>query len=247
MTKTGVIAKLCRNRSNPWGEELFHVKQLTLFSLSLRGAQRRGNPGIFKFIGYITVCMLSFKCALALEGTQKYENYLNGLQTLSGDFIQKNSKGQQASGTIQIFRPPGHMGKLRLTYNPPSPLLIVCDGKWLITYDKQADETNYTSLDKTPVAFILRPHVQFRGDVEITNVVPKGSNTTEVSLIRKEDPDAGYITLVFGNDPVSLKEWSVVDAQGITTRVSLSNVKLNVNLPRGLFTIKSPNLFQQIF
>jgi outer membrane lipoprotein-sorting protein len=183
----------------------------------------------------------SLKSAMALEETQKYEDFLNELKTLAGEFTQSNSKGQNVTGTILISRP----GKMRLDYN--SPLIIVSDGNWLITYDKQADDVNYTRLRDTPAAFILRPNVRFSGDVEVTNVVPKGENTTEISLIRKEEPDAGYITLVFQDDPVALKEWTVVDNQGVTTRVVLSNVKTNVRFPPGLFNIKSPNLFQRIF
>lgn len=181
--------------------------------------------------------------AMATEGTEKYEAYLNGLKTLAGDFTQINSRGQTAQGKIQISRP----GKMRLAYSPPSSLLIVADGKWLITKDKQADEINYVSLENTPAAFILRPHVRFSGDVAITSIVPKDDNTTEISLVRRDDPDAGYITLVFQDNPVELKEWSVVDAQGVTTRVVLSNIQSNIQLPAGLFHIESPNLLQQIF
>jgi outer membrane lipoprotein-sorting protein len=191
--------------------------------------------------GLITLA-LCLKSAIAVEETQKYENYLNSVKTLSGQFTQVNSKGQKATGLIQISRP----GKMRLTYNPPSPLLIVADGKWLITKDREADEVNYSSLDKTPAAFILRPHIRFSGDVEVTNIVPKGE-TTEISLIRKEEPDAGYITLVFNDNPIALREWSVIDPQGIETRVLLSQLQENVNLPAGLFKIDSPNLLQQIF
>lgn len=198
----------------------------------------------FKTLTYAFIVLgFSLQTANAFVETQKYENYLNRLTTLEGNFTQVSSNGQQASGTIQISRP----GRMRLNYNPPSPLLIVSDGKWLITYDKQAGESNYTSLDKTPAAFILRSHVRFRGDVEVTNVVPKGENTTEISLIRKDDPDAGYITLVFQDNPLAFKEWSVIDGQGVTTRVTLSNIRTNMPLPPELFAIESPNLFQQIF
>lgn len=196
-----------------------------------------------KVIYTLVALSFSLRGAIAMEGTEKYENYLNGLKTLAGDFTQINSQGKTAQGKIQISRP----GKMRLSYNPPSTLLIVADGKWLITKDIQADEVNYVSLENTPAAFILRPQVHFSGDVAITNIIPKDNDTTEISLIRREDPDAGYITLVFKDNPVSLKEWSVVDAQGITTRVVLSNIQSNVQLPAGLFHIESPNLFQQIF
>jgi outer membrane lipoprotein-sorting protein len=196
-----------------------------------------------KVIYMLITFSLSLKGAIATEDTAKYENYLNGLKTLSGDFTQINSRGQRAEGKIQISRP----GKMRLAYNPPSNLLIVADGKWLVTNDRQADELNYVSLENTPAAFILRPHIRFSGDVGITSIVPKDNNTTEISLVRRDDPDAGYITLIFEDDPVSLKAWSVIDAQGIETRVVLSNIQSNIQLPMGLFKIESPNLIQQIF
>jgi len=192
----------------------------------------------------IMLCILGFssKDIQAAPETQKYENYLNSLKTLSGEFIQVNSKGQKASGTIQISRP----GKMRLDYNPPSSLLIVSDGKWLITYDKEAQETSYVSLENTPASFILRPHIRFSGDVAVIGIVPKGEET-EISLVRKDEPDTGYLSLVFKEHPVSLKEWSVVDAQGVETRVGLSNIQTNIKLPPELFMIESPNLIQQIF
>lgn len=196
-----------------------------------------------KFLFTLITLSFCLMGASAMERTQKYENYLNSMHTLSGNFTQSNSQGQTSTGTIQISRP----GKMRLTYNPPSSLLIVADGKWLITYDRQADDVNYVSLENTPAAFILRPQVRFSGDVAITSIVPKEDNTTEISLIRRKEPEAGYITLVFEDDPISLKEWSVVDAQGITTRVVLSNVQTNIPLPPELFHIQSPNLIQQIF
>lgn len=181
--------------------------------------------------------------AFAMDVPPKFENYLNGLKTLSGHFTQTNGYGRSTTGVIQISRP----GKMRLTYDPPCPLLIVADGKWLITKDREADQVDYVSLENTPAAFILRSEVRFSGhDVEVTNLVVK-EDTTEISLIRTEDPDAGYITLVFQDNPVALKEWSIIDAQGIETRVVLSDIKTNIPLRSELFDIERPNLIQQIF
>jgi outer membrane lipoprotein-sorting protein len=181
--------------------------------------------------------------AMGGMGTEKYEKYLNGIKILAGDFTQRDSRGQTAQGKIQISRP----GKMRLSYNPPARLLIVANGQWLITKDLQADEVNYVSLENTPAAFILRPHIRFSGDIGITSIIPKNNNTTEISLIRRQEPEAGYITLVFEDNPVSLKEWKILDAQGVETCVVLSNVQTNIQLPPGLFHIESPNIFQQIF
>lgn len=185
---------------------------------------------------------LSLSSAMGFKETQRYENYFNQLKTLSGEFTQRNSHGHTATGTIQISRP----GKMRLTYNPPSSLLIIADGKWLITNDREADQVDYVSLDKTPAALILRRHVQFSGDTEVVSLVPR-DGTTEISLVQKDEPEAGSITLVFQDKPLALKEWSIKDAQGIETRVVLSKVKSNIPLPANLFTFESPNLIQQIF
>ena len=190
----------------------------------------------------LVLFVFSQTAAMAVQGTQAFENYLNNVKTLSGQFTQVNARGKSVTGTIQISRP----GKMRLTYNPPSPLVIVADGKWLINYDRDADEVTYLTLEKTPAAFILRSNIRFSGDVAVTSVVPKGDQTA-ITLVKKEDPDEGYITLVFDNNPIALSEWSVVDGQGVETRVILSNMKSNVQLPAGLFNIKSPNLIQQIF
>lgn len=195
-----------------------------------------------KIIYSLFVLTLSLTGAMAVEGTEKYESYLNEIKTLSGTFNQINSRGQTAQGEIQISRP----GKMRLSYAPPSNLLIVANGKWLVTKDPLADEVNYVSLENTPAAFILRPQVRFNGDVAVTNIVPKDDGTTEISLIRTEDPEAGYITLIFEDNPISLKGWRITDAQG-ETRVMLSNMRSNIQLPAGIFQIESPNLIQRIF
>jgi outer membrane lipoprotein-sorting protein len=205
-------------------------------------AIQKHRPFRLFLISFFIALSFSLKSANALEGTQHYENYLNELKTLTGEFTQINNNGQTLTGKIDISRP----GKMRLTYNPPSSLLIVADGKWLITADTAADQVDYVSLDKTPAAFILSPNINFQRDVVVTNIVPKGE-MTEVSLVRKEEPEAAQITLVFQEDPIALKEWSVTDAQGVETRVVLSGIQHNISLDPRLFMIKSPNLIQQIF
>jgi outer membrane lipoprotein-sorting protein len=172
-----------------------------------------------------------------------FEKYLNDMGTLKGDFRQDSTNGRSHTGKLHLSRP----GKMRLNYNPPSPLLIVADGKWLITYDKELDETNYVSLNNTPAEFILRPNVKFSGDIQVISVVPQANDTTAITLVKSEKPDEGQITLVFANNPVSLKEWTVTDSQGSETHVILSNLSLNVPVSDSLFQFDDPNLVEQVF
>jgi len=174
---------------------------------------------------------------------RKYESYLNGLKTLSGTFTQNAPGGTPLTGDIQIWRP----GRMRLDYHAPAKLLIVADGTWVMTYDKDLEERNYVSLDNTPAAFILKDNIAFNDkSVGLTSVV-EGDNQTEISLIRKEDPDSGALTLVFQETPLALKEWSVIDPQGLETRVTLQGIKENISLKPGLFIFRTPNVAEQVF
>ena len=193
---------------------------------------------------FSTLLLLSSFSLSAQEGHDysRYENYLNGLTTFQGNFSHV-SNGKQASGTLRMSRP----WKMRLDYNPPQQLIVVTNEKWLLTYDKDLDESNYVSVSSTPAEFILRPHIQFSGDVEVTNIIRRKDDTTEITLVKRDEHDAGHITLVFQENPLALKDWTIVDAQGSQTRVSLENVKTGVVFPDSLFKFPKPNVVQQIF
>lgn len=172
-----------------------------------------------------------------------YETYLNNMKTLTGDFKQTASNGTIHSGKLHLSRP----GKMRLNYNPPSPLLVVADGEWLITYDKELDETNYVSLENTPAEFILRPHIEFGDDVKVLSVVPQNEDTLAITLAKADNMEEGQITLVFDTNPVSLREWTVIDGQGAQTQVVLSNLQLNTAVSDSLFKFNKPNLAEKLF
>ena len=50
---------------------------------------------------------------------------LNELATVKGEFTQINPDGSTSEGTFFISKP----GKMRFEYKPPTPTLIVADGK----------------------------------------------------------------------------------------------------------------------
>ena len=171
-----------------------------------------------------------------------YENYLNNLKTFEGHFSH-TSNGKTATGLLRMSRP----WKMRLDYDAPQKLLVVTNKDWLLTYDKDLEESNYVSLSSTPAEFILRPSIKFTGDVEVTNIIRKEDDTTEITLVKRDEHDAGHITLTFKENPLSLKEWTIVDPQGSATTVLLDNVKTDVTFPERLFKFPKPSLTQQIF
>lgn len=164
------------------------------------------------------------------------EAYLNSITTLSARFIQVSPSGVAAEGTAYLQRP----GFMRLDYDPPNHIQLLADGRFLIYYDKQLDQTSYIGLNDTPAGILVRPQVRLEGgDVTVTGVA-RGPGMVAVSLIQATDPGAGEITLVFQERPFELKQWRVRDPQGQVTTVSLFGAQTGIRLDPNLFHFVDP-------
>lgn len=165
------------------------------------------------------------------------EDYLNAITTLKARFLQIAGNGAQAEGTAYLSRP----GKMRLQYDPPSPMLVVADGTFLIVHDQELGEPSYIPLDSTPAGVLVRDNVKLVGkDVTVTRVV-RLPGVLNVSLVEADEPDAGELTLVFSESPFALRQWRVVDAQGTVTTVSLYEAQTGLKLDPKLFEFKNPH------
>jgi outer membrane lipoprotein-sorting protein len=167
----------------------------------------------------------------------RVETYLNGIRTLSARFMQVSDSGGTAEGKLYLSRP----GKLRLEYDPPVPILMVANGGFLIHYDKQLKSVTHLPIDSTPAGLLVRDHVALSGDVTVS-AVERGPGSLRVSLLQTKDPNAGRITLVFGERPFALSNWQVVDAQGNVTRVALIDPRVGVPLDSSLFRFTDPSM-----
>jgi outer membrane lipoprotein-sorting protein len=126
---------------------------------------------------------------------------------------------------------------LRLDYADPAKLLIVATGGQLIQHDRELKQTTYLLLSLTPAAVLLRERVTLSGDVTVTGVA-RATGTVRISVVQTSDPRAGRITLVFGDRPFQLSSWIVVDGQGATTRVTLSEIETGMALDPQLFVFR---------
>ena len=99
----------------------------------------------------------------------RIEDYLSQLQTLKARFLQISSDGGFAEGDLFISRP----GKMRIDYDPPMPILIVADGRFLVFYDEELDQISYVPLGSTPASILTRDNVSFTGgDLIVTDFDP---------------------------------------------------------------------------
>ena len=167
---------------------------------------------------------------------ERAEGYLNAITTLKARFLQVSPNGASVEGDAYLSRP----GKLRMQYDPPSPLLVVADGSFLIIHDSQLGEPSYIPLGSTPAGILVRAGVKLNGeDVSVTRVV-RLPGLVRISLVDAEDPAAGEITLVFSDKPFALKQWQVKDAQHQVTTVSLYQAQSGLTLDSRLFEFKNP-------
>ena len=156
--------------------------------------------------------------------------YLNGLRTLKAHFVQVAPNGALSQGTAWLDRP----GRMRFQYAPPSPLLLVAGHGLVVFHDAALDQTSNIPLGMTPLGILLADHILLTGRVTVTalNRLP---GEIELTLVRTARPTQGSLTLVFTDNPLTLRQWTVVDAQGQRTTVTLTNIELGGTFDQSLF------------
>ena len=166
---------------------------------------------------------------------QVVETYLNGVKSLKSRFIQIAPDGSLAEGAFYLRRP----GRLRFEYDPPVPILIVGDGLLLHYQDKELGQVNEWPIFDTPIGSLSRDDVGFGKDLAVTEVVRREGRVS-VTVVRREDPGEGSLTLDFTSNPTQLAQWRVKDAQGLITTVALKELEVNVDVSAKLFVWEPP-------
>ena len=197
-----------------------------------------------RFILFIVICMGLFLPAARadvvsdpLPGVGTIEAYLNGISTLRAHFTQTASDGKEAEGTFLLKRP----GRMRFDYAPPVPDFIVADGLLVYYYDGKMKQQSNVPIRKSLADFFLRANLTLAGDVTVMDI-RREAGFLNVLLIQTGHPDTGSLTLGFSEHPLQLRKWRVIDEQGLTTEVALSNIETGIDLSNNLFHYYDPAL-----
>ena len=171
--------------------------------------------------------VLSAQDTLAL---QRIAAYLNGIRTMAARFQQIANNGALSTGELWVARP----GRMRFEYGPPNPITLLADSTNVYYWDKQLNQVSKYDLRSTPAWFFLRDPVSFGADVIVTRFEHAGA-VSRVTVVESAQPDAGSLTLVFTENPLTLRQWIVVDQQAKTTTVTLSGLQFGMALDPKLF------------
>src|SRR3546814_1791629 len=101
---------------------------------------------------------------------------------------------------------------MRIEYDPPVPHLIIATGNFLIYHEKKLNQTSYLPLSSSLAGFLVRDTIRLSGDVVVT-AFEQQKGVVRVTLVKEDEADAGQLTLVFSDDPLQLRQWTVIDGQ----------------------------------
>lgn len=173
---------------------------------------------------------------------KRIEDYFNSLKPLAARFLQRatqidGSKGE-VTGNFKLWRP----GRVHIQYDAPSRDFIVADGSNIYHWDDEMRQQSQTGINDTLAGFLLKRDLNFSGnDVTVTKVTHPNPTQMEVAIRSAKDPQAGEMTLIMQEVPMQILGWRVLDAQGVTTEVFLSDIKTDQTFRRSEFTFRNPN------
>ena len=169
------------------------------------------------------------------EWLSRAEKYFAAIDSIRASFFQSSPEGGTAEGVFYLRRP----GRLRIEYLPPMPILIVGDGVFLHFYDTELGQVSDWPIFDTPLGALSSDDVSFNDDLIVTHF-RRRSGAMAITLVKREDPGLGSLTLYFSEAPMELKQWTVIDAQGLETNVTLFNAETNIDLANSLFVFDDP-------
>jgi len=160
--------------------------------------------------------------------------YFSDLKSLKGAFIQTGADNKRMKGKFFVLRP----GRFRFDYSPPSKQIIISDGEYLAIQDLDLNNEDRVALDQTPFRLLLRKDVDLLRDAKIVEV--QQADDLIVLGIQDKSPDSpGRIKLFLSTKPsLELKEWVTTDAQGLDTRIEVSQLVAGDELDKNLFKIQ---------
>lgn len=168
----------------------------------------------------------------------RIEAYLDDLDRLQAGFVQIAHNGRRSTGTLYLDRP----SRMRLDYDPPNRIQIVAADGRIDYHDPDLQQISNIAVGRTPLGFLLADEIRLDGDVTVTGFAREGDELW-LSVVQTENPAQGELTLIFADEPLQLRRWIVIDAQGLRTEVTLHGIETDVRFARDHFVFRDPRMF----
>jgi outer membrane lipoprotein-sorting protein len=170
----------------------------------------------------------------AAEAVARANAWLDQARVITADFVQVGPDGGRSEGQLSVERP----GRMRFEYTEPPRFEIVADGRSVAVIDRKLDTQDEYFIGQTPLKFLLADHIDIARDTRVLSVADEGNAVTIEIEDRAALGGTAHLTLVFDATTFALKRWTVIDAQGFQTVVTLSNLDLTTRPDPALFHIE---------
>ena len=164
---------------------------------------------------------------------EKARDCLLRITSAIGRFTQVDPSGRSATGMIYLKRP----GRARFEYDPPSGLVVASNGFRVAVLNRRLATLDAYPLGATPLGVLLSRDIRIDKDVAIGAVTRRPGGFSIVAWESKKHNE-GQIALDFSDAPVALLGWTITNAQGAATRVSLIDFAPSKPLPNSFFELK---------
>jgi outer membrane lipoprotein-sorting protein len=163
---------------------------------------------------------------------------LNEVATLKGDFVQVNPDGNLTQGVFYISKP----GRMRFEYKPPTPTLIVADGRTVAVANTKLNTVDRYPLSETPLGLVLGNDIDLKNETALVSVEHQ-PGTIVIGARSNSNMSRANISLVFSDPGYELRQWTVTDNQGLVTTVALRDLEPGATLAPSLFLLPDKNPF----
>jgi outer membrane lipoprotein-sorting protein len=163
---------------------------------------------------------------------ERIDAYLNSIRTMKGGFVQIDPDGQVDQGTFALSKP----GRMRFEYAPPASTLIVSDGTTVAVQNPKLRTVDKYPLSQTPLELVLGDNIDL---LHNHSIVGAGRQQDQfiVKARSRGGNTQGNISLVFSEPGLELRQWTVIDNQGLSTTVALQNVQVGADISNVSFAL----------
>jgi len=140
---------------------------------------------------------------------------------------------RQSEGQVYVMKP----GKLRFDYDPPVPTEIIADGSSVAVRDTKMATQDIYPIGQTPLKFLTREQIDLGRDLKVTGI--RIDPDRVIIAVEDHSTFAGTskVTLFFEQPSLLLKQWIVVDPQGVEISVVLNEINTKDRPDPKLFVI----------
>jgi outer membrane lipoprotein-sorting protein len=169
----------------------------------------------------------------AAEAVERANAWLDAARVMTADFVQIGPGGKRSEGQLVAQRP----GRMLFKYAAPARFEIVADGRSVAIIDHKLNTQDEYFIGQTPLKFLLSDQIDIAKDTRVLSVAQDESSVTIEIEDKATLGGTAHLELIFDPATFALKQWTVIDAQGFQTVVTLFNIDLKTKPDPALFHI----------